>query len=215
MFKTTIGNTSVFPIFCAVSLPKFPTVLICYIFYHLLKVVFLFPPPWISMNITDMYVHHCKCIYYMLLTSLLFSMCVCLCVCGKGGTHSLLPGCHWAGSPDQQPCRPDRRWARLPLQPILCSPSAAPDSAGRSPLEEVEWQEREEREDEWERINVVGIGGKGEEKERSKGGNWTSSATAVKWGNSVNRSVLSSSVESHPAETFVTWRGIRSAKTSQ
>lgn len=33
------------------------------------------------MNITDMYVHHCKCIYYMLLTSLLFSMCVCLCVC--------------------------------------------------------------------------------------------------------------------------------------
>lgn len=63
----------------------------------------------------------------------------CECVCGKGGTHCLLPRCHWAASPNQQPCRPDRRWARLLLQPILCSPSAAPDSAGRSPLEEGRW----------------------------------------------------------------------------
>lgn len=125
---------------------------------------------------------------------------VCMCAWGKGGTHSLLPGCHWAGSPDQQPCRPDRRWARLPLQQILCSPSAAPDSAGRSPLEEVEWQERERerREDQWQRINVVGIGGKGEGRQRCKGGNWTSTATAVKWENSANHSVLSSSLESHP-----------------
>lgn len=57
------------------------------------------------------------------------------CVHSKGGTHCLLPCRHWAASPDQQPCRPDRRWARLPPQPILCSPSATPDSAARSPLE--------------------------------------------------------------------------------
>lgn len=60
---------------------------------------------------------------------------VCACLRDKGRTHCLLPCCRWAASPDQQPCRPDRRWARLLLQPSLCSPSAAPDSAGRSPLE--------------------------------------------------------------------------------
>lgn len=71
--------------------------------------------------------------------------CECVCVCGKGETHCLLPCCHWAVSPNQQPCRPDRRWARLLLQPILCSPSAAPDSAGRSPLEEGRWSDESER----------------------------------------------------------------------
>lgn len=60
---------------------------------------------------------------------------LCMCLRDKGRTHCLLPCCRWAASPDQQPCRPDRRWARLLLQPSLCSPSAAPDSAGRSPLE--------------------------------------------------------------------------------
>lgn len=145
---------------------------------------------------------------------LLFSMRVCMCAWGKCGTHSLLPGCHWAGSPDQQPCRPDRRWARLPLQQILCSPSAAPDSAGRSPLEEVEWQERERerREDQWQRINVVKIGGKGEGRQRCMGGNWTSTATAVKWEECEPQCIIF--VIGEPP-TFVMWRGIRSEKSSQ
>lgn len=83
----------------------------------------------------------------------------CTHVCGKGGTHCLLLCCHWAASPDQQPCRPDRRWARLPLQLILCSPSAAPDSAGRSPLEEGRWSGESK-----------GVGGGGRREGKKKGG---------------------------------------------
>lgn len=75
----------------------------------------------------------------------LYVVVACVHVCGKGGTHCLLLCCHWAVSPDQQPCRPDRRWARLLLQLILCSPSAAPDSAGRSPLEEGRWSGESKR----------------------------------------------------------------------
>lgn len=75
----------------------------------------------------------------------LYVVVACVHVCGKGGTHCLLLCCHWAASPDQQPCRPDRRWARLLLQLILCSPSAAPDSAGRSPLEEGWWSGESKR----------------------------------------------------------------------
>lgn len=89
----------------------------------------------------------------------LYVVVACTHVCGKGGTHCLLLCCHWAASPDQQPCRPDRRWARLPLQLILCSPSAAPDSAGRSPLEEGRWSGESK-----------GVGGGGRREGKKKGG---------------------------------------------
>lgn len=118
---------------------------------------------------------------------------VCVCVCGIGGTHCLLPCCYWAVSPDQQPCRPDRRWARLPLQPSLCSPSAAPDSAGRSPLEGGGRATERERMSGWEGRGQMWWGGrerlswrKGESEERWRVGNRTSSIIALKWENSVN-----------------------------
>lgn len=110
----------------------------CFIFHQTLKKNYY--QPNISLKRHSMHVARHELSVYLLL-----HVSVCECVCGKGGTHCLLPRCHWAASPNQQPCRPDRRWARLLLQPILCSPSAAPDSAGRSPLEEGRWGDERKR----------------------------------------------------------------------
>lgn len=142
-----LGTSLSTPIYCIVSIRKF-----------------FFPPSNIKKTITRQ-IFHSKdtvCMWLIMSVSLFISCCMWVCVWGKGGTHCLLPCCHWAVSPNQQPCRPDRRWARLLLQLILCSPSAAPDSAGRSPLEEGRWS------DECKRVT------EDEKKETGGGGEWES-----------------------------------------
>lgn len=82
-----------------------------------------------SQGFADSWMCICSCVLCVLPV---FSMkCACVSV---NRTYCLGQRCHWAEILDQQPGRPDRRWAHLLLQPSLCSLSVEPDWAEHSPL---------------------------------------------------------------------------------